>query len=155
VTPPLTRTLQGNWELKQPIYVVASRASKSAIEAIEQAGGKVVCKYYNSLALRDCIKGRDDRLSAAPTRREDIGASLSTDGRTGTEHRLQSGTAWPAIVVSCPAPSSTPSKICPSWKNDGASLPHNLRADSEKKTHSLRPSRRHRGMPLYQPTPYT
>ncbi|KAF5324816.1 hypothetical protein D9611_004465 [Ephemerocybe angulata] len=59
-------------ELKTPIYVVASRASKSAIEAIEAAGGKVVCKYYNELALRDCLKGRTDRVSAAPTRREDI-----------------------------------------------------------------------------------
>ena len=57
--------------------MVASRASKSAIEAIEKAGGKVVCKYYNALALRDCVKGRDDRMSAAPTRREDIGASFA------------------------------------------------------------------------------
>ncbi|KAF8964068.1 ribosomal protein L18e/L15P [Flammula alnicola] len=55
-----------------PIYVVASRASKSAIEAIEKTGGKVVCKYYNTLALQDCVEGRIDRISAAPTRREDI-----------------------------------------------------------------------------------
>ncbi|EAU88424.1 hypothetical protein CC1G_05190 [Coprinopsis cinerea okayama7 len=62
----------GASELKTPIYVVASRASKSAIEAIEKAGGKIVCKFYNDLALRDCVKGRTDRISAAPTRREDI-----------------------------------------------------------------------------------
>ncbi|TFK25019.1 ribosomal protein L15 [Coprinopsis marcescibilis] len=62
----------GALELKEPIYVVASRASKSAIAAIEQVGGKVVCQYYNALALHDCIKGRTDRTSAAPTRREDI-----------------------------------------------------------------------------------
>ncbi|RXW24134.1 hypothetical protein EST38_g1697 [Candolleomyces aberdarensis] len=62
----------GASEFKTPIYVVASRASKSAISAIEGAGGKVVCKYYNDLALRDCVKGRTDRVSAAPTRREDI-----------------------------------------------------------------------------------
>lgn len=49
-----------------------SRASKSAIKAIESRGGKVVCKFYNMLSLRDCIKGRKDRSSAAPTRREDI-----------------------------------------------------------------------------------
>ncbi|KAF9532374.1 ribosomal protein L18e/L15P [Crepidotus variabilis] len=58
--------------LKTPIYVIASRASQSAIKAIEATGGKVVCKYYNSLALRDCVDGRMDRVSAAPTRREDI-----------------------------------------------------------------------------------
>jgi len=55
-----------------PIYVVVSRASKSAIEAIEKSGGKVVCKYYNALSLQDCVEGRADRVSAAPTRREDI-----------------------------------------------------------------------------------
>lgn len=49
-----------------------SRASRSAIKAIEGNGGKVVCKYYNSLGLRDCIQGRTDRSTAAPTRREDI-----------------------------------------------------------------------------------
>lgn len=35
-------------------------------------GGKVICKYYNPLALRDCVEGRTDRTAAAPTRREDI-----------------------------------------------------------------------------------
>lgn len=129
--------------MKQPIYVVASRASKSAIEAIEGAGGKVVCKYYNALALRDCIKGRDDRISAAPTRREDIGGSLSTRAHLRTHHRAQSGTAWLAIVASCPVTSSTLLKTCPSWKNAGASLLLNLPADSERKMHSLRPSKPH------------
>ncbi|KAG5645033.1 hypothetical protein DXG03_007212 [Asterophora parasitica] len=57
---------------KTPIYIKPSRASKSAIEAIESNGGKVVCQYYNALALRDCVKGRTDRIAAAPTRREDI-----------------------------------------------------------------------------------
>ncbi|KAJ7074396.1 ribosomal protein L18e/L15P [Mycena amicta] len=57
---------------KTPIYITPSRASKSAINAIEGNGGKVVCKYYNTLALRDCVKGRTDRIEASPTRREDI-----------------------------------------------------------------------------------
>lgn len=52
---------------------MASRASQSAIKAIEKKGGKIVCKFYNELALRDCVDGRTDRVSAAPTRREDIG----------------------------------------------------------------------------------
>ena len=64
---------KGHEHFKTPIYVVASRASKAAIDAIERNGGKVVCKYYNALALRDCVQGRSDRISAAPTRREDIG----------------------------------------------------------------------------------
>ncbi|RDB21190.1 50S ribosomal protein L15 [Hypsizygus marmoreus] len=62
----------GAQHFKEPIYITPSRASKSAIQAIEANGGKVVCKYYNPLALRDCVKGSTDRVSAAPTRREDI-----------------------------------------------------------------------------------
>ncbi|KAG8217363.1 ribosomal protein L15 [Butyriboletus roseoflavus] len=57
---------------KAAVYITPSRVSKSAIEAIEANGGSVFCQYYNSLALRDCIKGRADRVSAAPTRRNDI-----------------------------------------------------------------------------------
>ncbi|KAG6813112.1 hypothetical protein H0H92_013966 [Tricholoma furcatifolium] len=62
----------GAEHFKTPIYIKPSRASKSAIKAIESNGGKVVCQYYNPLALRDCVKGRTDRVAAAPTRREDI-----------------------------------------------------------------------------------
>ncbi|KAI9569110.1 ribosomal protein L15 [Boletus coccyginus] len=58
--------------LKAAVHITPSRASKSAIKAIEASGGTVFCQYYNSLALRDCIKGRTDRVSAAPTRRNDI-----------------------------------------------------------------------------------
>ncbi|KAJ3866914.1 ribosomal protein L18e/L15P [Lentinula novae-zelandiae] len=58
--------------LTSKIYITPSRASKSAIRAIEDGGGQVVCKYYNPLALQDCVKGRTDRIAAAPTRRQDI-----------------------------------------------------------------------------------
>lgn len=68
--------LQGSLHFTKPIYVIASRASKSAIKAIELSGGKVVCKFYNTLALLDCVEGRIDRLAAAPTRREDISTQI-------------------------------------------------------------------------------
>ena len=58
--------------MKTPVHITPSRASKSAIDAVEKLGGTVFCKYYNPLALQDCVKGRTDRRSAAPTRREDI-----------------------------------------------------------------------------------
>lgn len=63
------------------MHITPSRASKSAIKAIESNGGSVFCQYYNSLALRDCVKGQTDRVSAAPTRRNDISAfvELSDD----------------------------------------------------------------------------
>ncbi|KAF9027149.1 hypothetical protein BDZ89DRAFT_1067153 [Hymenopellis radicata] len=62
----------GSSFFKSKIWITPSRASKSAVKAIEANGGTVVCKYYNPLALRDCIHGRTDRTEAAPTRREDI-----------------------------------------------------------------------------------
>ncbi|KAH7927717.1 ribosomal protein L15 [Leucogyrophana mollusca] len=58
--------------LKTPVHITPSKASKSAIKAVEASGGSVFCKYYNPLALRDCVKSRTDRVSAAPTRRTDI-----------------------------------------------------------------------------------
>lgn len=67
-------TTQGAEQLKIPIHVTPSRASKSAIEAIEAAGGSVFCKYYNQVSLFDCLKGKTDRISAAPTLRKDISA---------------------------------------------------------------------------------
>ena len=83
---------QGFQHLKQPIYIIASRASKSAIDTIEKNGGKIVCKYYNTLALRDCVEGRIDRISAAPTRREDISelASVSQSLLLGSPHYFAS-----------------------------------------------------------------
>lgn len=64
------------------MHITPSRASESAIKAIEANGGSVFCQYYNSLALRDCIKGQTDRVSAAPTRRNDISAFLEPSGNS-------------------------------------------------------------------------
>ncbi|KAH9951973.1 ribosomal protein L15, partial [Amylocystis lapponica] len=62
----------GAEHLKTPIHITPSRASQTAIRAVERLGGTVFCKYYNPLALRDCINGRTDRVQAAPTHRRDI-----------------------------------------------------------------------------------
>jgi len=66
--------LQGAERLKVPIHIIPSRASKSAVEAVEKLGGTVFCRFYNRLSLYDCVKGRTDRVDAAPTRRQDIRA---------------------------------------------------------------------------------
>ncbi|KIY65715.1 ribosomal protein L15 [Cylindrobasidium torrendii FP15055 ss-10] len=62
----------GSEKFTSKIWITPSRASKSAVKAIENAGGVVVCKYYNTISLKDCLQGRADRVEAAPTRREDI-----------------------------------------------------------------------------------
>lgn len=73
----ISMQFQGAEFLTSKIYITPSRASKSAVRAIEDGGGQVVCKYYNPLALQDCVKGRTDRIAAAPTRRQDISKQLS------------------------------------------------------------------------------
>lgn len=42
--------------LAQPVDVVVSRASLSAIKAIEAAGGSITCVYYTPLTLRALVK---------------------------------------------------------------------------------------------------
>ena len=41
-----------------------NQASKSAIKAIEDAGGSIVCRYYNALGVRAIIK--PEALSVSP-----------------------------------------------------------------------------------------
>ncbi|KAI1105641.1 hypothetical protein F4804DRAFT_340987 [Jackrogersella minutella] len=49
---------RGGETLKQPIDIVVSRASASAIDAVERAGGKIVTRYYTKQALTRLVKGR-------------------------------------------------------------------------------------------------
>ena len=48
--------LLGRGHIKTPVRIEVTRASKSAIEAIEAAGGTVVCGWYNRLNLRALLK---------------------------------------------------------------------------------------------------
>lgn len=47
---------EGADSIAQPIHVVVSRASASAIEAVEAAGGSITCVYYTPLSLRALVK---------------------------------------------------------------------------------------------------
>jgi hypothetical protein len=42
--------------LKTPVNLEVSKASKSAIQAVEASGGTVTCSYFNALALRALVK---------------------------------------------------------------------------------------------------
>ncbi|KAI1326671.1 ribosomal protein L18e/L15P [Xylariaceae sp. FL0255] len=63
---------RGSDALRQPIDIMVSRASASAIEAVEKAGGKIVTRYYTKQSIRRLVEGK----------------SLSTDKPlpTGPEH---------------------------------------------------------------------
>lgn len=46
--------------LKQPVNIVVSRASASAIAAVEAAGGTVVTRYYTKFAIKRIMQGKTD-----------------------------------------------------------------------------------------------
>ncbi|PWY98715.1 ribosomal protein L15 [Testicularia cyperi] len=47
---------EGATHLEAPVNLVVSRASQSAIAAIEAAGGSIECRYYTPLSLRALVK---------------------------------------------------------------------------------------------------
>lgn len=47
---------EGANHLEAPVNLIVSRASQSAIQAIEAAGGSVECRYYTPLSLRALVK---------------------------------------------------------------------------------------------------
>jgi large subunit ribosomal protein L15 len=51
---------RGKEELKTPINILVSRASTTAIEAIEAAGGKVTTRYYTKQSVRRLLKGESE-----------------------------------------------------------------------------------------------
>ncbi|CAG7975971.1 unnamed protein product [Penicillium salamii] len=56
--------------LKQPIHVVASRASASAIAAIEAAGGSVTTRYYTPSSIRRILDGKTHTFLSGQWARE-------------------------------------------------------------------------------------
>jgi large subunit ribosomal protein L15 len=49
---------RGKEELKTPINLLVSRASATAIEAIEAAGGKVTTRFYTKQSIKRLLKGQ-------------------------------------------------------------------------------------------------
>lgn len=51
---------RGGSQLKTPINILVSRASTSAIEAVEAAGGKVTTRFYTKPAIRRLLRGESE-----------------------------------------------------------------------------------------------
>jgi large subunit ribosomal protein L15 len=67
---------KGSEKLRTPIDIVVSRASATAIKAIEDAGGKIVTRYYTKESLRRLAKGEsvntDKPLPVGPEHVESV-----------------------------------------------------------------------------------
>lgn len=54
---------RGKGELTTPINILVSRASATAIEAVEALGGKVVTRYYTRPSIARLLKGESESAS--------------------------------------------------------------------------------------------
>lgn len=73
---------RGASDLKTPVDIMVSRASASAIKAVEAAGGKIVTRYYTKQAIRRLVKGQsvntDEPLPVGPEHVEGVLAKTRT-----------------------------------------------------------------------------
>lgn len=73
--------------LKQPIDVMVSRVSGSAIAAIEAAGGRVVTRYYTKQAIKHLLTGESVNTSTPlPVGKEHVAGVLAA--AKGFRYRL-------------------------------------------------------------------
>lgn len=84
----------GTTVLKQPLDVMVSRASASAIEAIEKAGGKVVTRYYTRQSIRRLVEGKSVNTDLPlPVGAEHVGPVLEQVRQRGFFYRLPDPTS--------------------------------------------------------------
>ncbi|KAI1093288.1 ribosomal protein L15 [Rostrohypoxylon terebratum] len=85
---------RGAESLKQPIDIIVSRASASAIDAVEKAGGKIMTRYYTKQTIRRLVQGKsfhtDKPLPVGP---EHVGPVLQEVRRKGFAFRLADPTS--------------------------------------------------------------
>ncbi|KAI1134882.1 hypothetical protein F5Y05DRAFT_406271 [Hypoxylon sp. FL0543] len=85
---------RGAESLKQPIDIVVSRASASAIDAVEKAGGKIMTRYYTKQAIKRLVEGKSFHTDRPlPTGPEHVGPVLEEVRKKGFHYRLPDPTA--------------------------------------------------------------
>lgn len=96
---------RGADSLKQPIDIVVSRASASAIDAVENAGGKIMTRYYTKQAIRRLVQGKSFHTDEPlPTGPEHVGPVLEQVRQRGFFYRLPDPTSrWDVEYYRDPA----------------------------------------------------
>ncbi|MCJ1418673.1 YmL10 [Xylographa parallela] len=59
----------GAQELRTPINIIISRASKSAIAAVEKIGGSVMTRFYTPFAIQRILRGTTDPINSLRSER--------------------------------------------------------------------------------------
>ena len=85
---------RGSEYLKQPIDVMVSRISESAITAIEALGGKVTTRYYTKLAIQRLVSGQSVNTDRPlPLGEEHVQRILDEKRSLGYKYRLPDPTS--------------------------------------------------------------
>ncbi|KAI0097113.1 hypothetical protein F4814DRAFT_443202 [Daldinia grandis] len=80
--------------LKQPIDIVVSRASAAAIDGVENAGGKIMTRYYTKQAIKRLVLGKSFHTDKPlPTGPEHVEPVLEEVRQKGFAYRLPDPTA--------------------------------------------------------------
>ncbi|KAK7966479.1 mitochondrial 54S ribosomal protein uL15m [Apiospora aurea] len=91
--------------LKQPIDIIVSRASASAIDAVEKAGGKIVTRYYTKQSIKRLVQGKSMNTDLPlPYGAEHVQPVLEQVRKTGFFYRLPDPTGrWDVEYYRDPA----------------------------------------------------
>ena len=85
---------RGSATFDRPVTISVSRASTSAIEAIERAGGKVTTRYYTRLAILRLLEGKSEHTDEPlPVGAEHVERVVAEARRSGFKYRLPDPTA--------------------------------------------------------------
>lgn len=85
---------RGKDELRTPIDLIVSRASASAIEAVEKAGGKILTRYFTRQSIRRLLKGESIMTrSPLPTGPEHVEEVLAEARKGPFMYRLPDPTS--------------------------------------------------------------
>lgn len=91
---------RGAGDLRSPVSIAVSRASASAIAAVEAAGGSITTRYYTKESLRRLVKGTSvHTLAPLPQGKEHVAAVLAAhrpvlpSGAKGRLYRLPDPTS--------------------------------------------------------------
>ncbi|KAI0127564.1 ribosomal protein L18e/L15P [Xylariales sp. AK1849] len=85
---------RGAFTLKQPVDIMVSRASASAIEAVEQAGGKIITRYYTRQSIKRLVEGKSMNTALPlPVGAEHVEPVLEQLRQKGFSYRLPDPTS--------------------------------------------------------------
>ncbi|KAL2110871.1 hypothetical protein VUR80DRAFT_595 [Thermomyces stellatus] len=85
---------RGASDFDHPITITVSRASSSAIEAVERAGGKITTRYYTRLAIRRLLEGKSVHTDEPlPVGKEHVERVVEEARKSGFKYRLPDPTS--------------------------------------------------------------